>query len=287
MHHETTLHYLQRELDTINSQVAGQQRLIGLINSSQSLHEQLGIGSSESANDNFRGGLDQLQRQGTYYTPNDNGADNYGAPDNAQIEQMRQASDLSTQFAQTFGANADSINTSAQNMASVAGGAFQSLTGTFKSQLPALIEGRENAGEALQGMLHETLLSVATESAVKALFEGAAAIASAAGGNYPAAGQHAIAAGMYAGVAVAAGVGAAISTPHPATASAVSGASSSGRSAGTGPSADSGGSNVTNIVNVNGFAMTHEGVQDSVAGALDKFMDRRPQGMRNMRRRAA
>src|SRR5690349_18902797 len=60
-----------------------------------------------------------------------------------------------------------STETFAQQFGSLMGGAFQSATGAFKAHLGALIEGKESVGEALRGVLHETLLALAQEAAVK------------------------------------------------------------------------------------------------------------------------
>jgi hypothetical protein len=229
-------------------------------------------------------------RAGTYYTKGQGAISGgeYGA-DSDQLRQMQQASDYSQQFAQTFGATAENIQTTAQTTASIVGQAWGAMTGSFKSHLGALIEGKEDAAAAFGGMLHEALLSIAEESTIQALFNGAKAVAALASQQYAQAGQFATAAAMYAGVAVATGLGAAATTPRSAGAGAGGGftAGATSRSAGTGPSNDNGtGGSVTNIINITGLAMTRRDAQDGVGRALDGY------GMRNRtlvsnRRRAA
>jgi hypothetical protein len=133
--------------------------------------------------------------------------------------------------------------------------AFNNVTGSFKAHLSALIVGKETIGEALSGMLQETLLSVATEAAVQALFEGAKAIAAAASDRYDQAAEHAYAAAAYAATAIATGVGAGVmarssaaapngsgaASPRPANAASVPGGSNAG-----------GGGGMTVVYNISG-----------------------------------
>jgi hypothetical protein len=211
---------------------------------------------------------------------------NYGV-ESDQLESMRRASSYSEQFAQTFGATAENIQTTAQTTASIVGQAWGAMTGSFKSHLGALIEGKEDAAAAFGGMLHEALLSIAEESTIQALFNGAKAVAALASQQYAQAGQFATAAAMYAGVAVATGVGAALTTPHPAGAAGGGFANSTGHSAGTGPSNDNAtGGSVTNVINITGLAMTQRQAQNGVANALDRF-GMRGRTMVSNRRRAA
>ena len=88
---------------------------------------------------------------------------------------------------------------------------FQSMGRAFSSHLTAFIEGKEELGVALQGMLADTLKAISQEAAIKAglnLAEGFAALATY---RYDAAATHFAAAGIYTAVAVGAGaVGAAI-----------------------------------------------------------------------------
>ena len=74
-----------------------------------------------------------------------------------------------------------------------------------------LIEKRlaDERGAAFLKVTADALASIAQQSATKAIFEGAEAVAAFARADIPSATQHGIAAGLYAGVAVAAGGGAA------------------------------------------------------------------------------
>ena len=109
-----------------------------------------------------------------------------------------------------------SIETYRKTMEEAAGSMTQALTGAAT----AAIFAGDNIGEALQAALASTLQQVATESAVKALFETAKGIAAVATG-LPTAPLHFAAAGKFAATAVAAGaVGAAIAPESGATASA-------------------------------------------------------------------
>lgn len=109
-----------------------------------------------------------------------------------------------------------SIDSYRKTMEEAAGSMTQALTGAAS----AAIFAGDNIGEALQAALASTLQQVATESAVKALFETAKGIAAVATGS-PTAPLHFAAAGKFAATAVAAGVvGAAIAPESGATASA-------------------------------------------------------------------
>lgn len=101
----------------------------------------------------------------------------------------------------------------AQEEAEAVSGAFTSMGKAFSDHLTAFIEGREELGAALQGMLADTLKAISQEAAVKAglnLAEGFAALATY---RYDAAAEHFAAAGIYTGVAALAGVGAAAVAP--------------------------------------------------------------------------
>lgn len=94
---------------------------------------------------------------------------------------------------------------------------------------------------------------------------------------------------MYGAVAAAAGIGyvgvSSIGSGAPPSVSA-GGAHSTAASTGGGRGG-SGDGGVTNLtVNVNGFAMSHEGVQDSVVGAVEGYIGR-GRTVRGLGRRAA
>ena len=118
----------------------------------------------------------------------------------------------------------------AREEAEFVNGAFSSMGKAFSDHLMAFVEGREELGAALQGMLADTLKSISEESAVKAglnLAEGFAALATY---RYDAAAQHFAASGIYASVAALAGVTAGAIAPKAANASAAA-ASGAARSA--------------------------------------------------------
>lgn len=127
---------------------------------------------------------------------------------------------------------------------------FRSMGKAFSDHLTAFVEGKEELGVALQGMLSDTLKAISQEAAVKAglnLAEGFAALATY---RYDAAASHFAAAGIYTGVALASGaVGAAIA-PSSSTA-AREGAASQERSREAAPmaagSTTSGGPTVINV----------------------------------------
>ena len=101
----------------------------------------------------------------------------------------------------------------AQEEADAINGAFGAMGRAFSDHLTAVVEGREELGIALQGMLSDTLSAIAKESSIKAglnLAEGFAALATY---RYDAAAEHFAAAGIYTGVAVAAGLAGAALAP--------------------------------------------------------------------------
>lgn len=135
------------------------------------------------------------------------------------IERMgleTQAMNVEAEAGRTRERQRASIETYRKTMEEAAGSMTQALTGAAT----AAIFAGDNIGEALQAALASTLQQVATESAVKALFETAKGIAAVATG-LPTAPLHFAAAGKFAATAVAAGVvGAAIAPESGATASA-------------------------------------------------------------------
>lgn len=158
-----------------------------------------------------------------------------------------------------------------RSFGAVAGGiasqGLQALGGAFKSHLAAVITGKETIGQALQAMLHETLLSLAQESAIKAIFNTAEGIAAFASGNVPKGTQHMIAAGTYTAVAVGAGLGAAATVPSAPTTSSTG--SSAGRSASE--SAKEPSTPVEpRVININGMMyLTKEQVEDAILEAMN------------------
>jgi hypothetical protein len=129
-----------------------------------------------------------------------------------------------------------------------------------------VISGAEGGTEAFLALLDSFLESTAIQYAIKALAEGAEAVAAAARYDYAAAGQHAAAAALAAGVAIATGVaGAAIQTP-----SAAGAAGGGGRpppvQPTTGSAAAQGGNFTVNIYSPN--AVTTEREQAEMIAAI-------------------
>lgn len=151
--------------------------------------------------------------------------------------------------------------TAAQTMAGSIRGAYDSMTSAAGEHLAALVLGQETLGQALQGMLHDTLAAVAKEASIKAILETAAGIASLASFNYPSAAQHFAAAGVFAAAAVAAGAGAQAIGPAsaPSSASAPSGAS---RASSPAPAASERGEKGT-MININMSGLLAGSAQDA------------------------
>jgi len=105
-------------------------------------------------------------------------------------------------------------------------GAFEGMGKAFGDHLQALVTGKETLGDALQGMLADTLASIAQQATVKGALELAEGISALAGiVTAPLAPGHFAAAGAYFGVAALAGLGAAAVAPSaPAAATAPAGA---------------------------------------------------------------
>jgi hypothetical protein len=197
------------------------------------------------------------------------------------------------QFEQAFGYSAGRTVNHAEMMAQGVSAAFQTMTGSVKTHLAAVIEGRESLGDALRGIAHDTLLSLATEATGQAIMETARGIAKVAAsyGADPTAYGHFAAAASFAGVAAIAGIGAAVTTPP--SASAGGGASAGGSqfaSAGGGSAAnDNGGGGVTYVVNMNGAPfMTREDLHDAInrGGSLAGARGNTPDYFRQSERRA-
>lgn len=97
---------------------------------------------------------------------------------------------------------------------------FQSMGRAFATHLTAFVEGREELGTALQGMLSDTLKMISQEAAAKAGLELAGGFAALATYRYDAAAQHFAASGIYTAVAAASGVAGAALAPQAKGASA-------------------------------------------------------------------
>jgi hypothetical protein len=201
----------------------------------------------------------------------------------------RERNDLQTQLSQRFAQHQELNQTTAQNAAGLIEGAYNTMTGALKTHIAAVIQGKEDVGQAVKATLQEILLSLAAESATKAIMETAMGFAALARGasSYGAdagavvsAPMHFTSAAMFAAIAGAAGLGyagvSAIGGGEAKSAGGFGAGASPGAAASTrgpGGAANDGG-NVTIINNVNGFAMTHEGVQNAIAGGLEGYVGR-------------
>lgn len=128
---------------------------------------------------------------------------------------MKQAQKWNDQFqargqqnmlAKIFGTPAEITLTAAAIKS--ASGAFNVLSDAGGAAMDAWITGSKSLAEAIKGAIGEGLRGLAVQSTVEALKHTAFAIGDLAFFNYPGAALHFQAAGLFAGVAVAAGVGA-------------------------------------------------------------------------------
>ncbi len=180
----------------------------------------------------------------------------------AQREHMDTRKQMSNAWRETLQLD----QTASQGFAHFSTQAFNGVTNAFKQHLSAFITGKESIGEALNNMLKETLLSVATEAAIQSLMEGARAIAAYATPATAAMGPgHTAAAFAYAGVAAATGLGAAAmyqgGNAAPVTTGGGFSASASGPSPGAG---GSGGNTIIYEFNVSGGITDREGFAHAV-----------------------
>ena len=130
-------------------------------------------------------------------------------------------------------------------------GAFAGMGQAIAKHAQGLIDGKESVGEALQGMLSDTLASLAQQAVVKGAMETAEGIAALAGiVTAPLAPGHFAAAGAYFGVAALAGLGAAATAPSSGSAAASAPAAArepAARVSGSKGSASEGGAVVYNV----------------------------------------
>ncbi|MGL5963273.1 MAG: hypothetical protein ACRCZ2_02560 [Fusobacteriaceae bacterium] len=130
-------------------------------------------------------------------------------------------------------------------------GAFAGMGQAIAKHAQGLLDGKESVGEALQGMLSDTLASLAQQAVVKGAMETAEGIAALAGiVTAPLAPGHFAAAGAYFGVAALAGIGAAATAPSSGSAAASAPAperESAARVSGSRGTASEGGGVVYNV----------------------------------------
>ena len=195
---------------------------------------------------------------------------------------------LQGQMTERFRNHAELNQTTAQGMANLTEGAYNTMTSALKTHISAVIQGKEEIGPALKAMTQEILLNLATQAISQAIMELALGVASLARGiaSYGAdvgavasAPMHFASAAMFGAIGAAAGLGYAGVSAIGGASSGAGAHSSAGAhvppaSAGT-PSGGGSSGGVTNLtVNVNGFSMTHEGVQNTVVGAVEGYIGR-------------
>ena len=176
------------------------------------------------------------------------------ANDNARIDRQR-TRDLERRrnelrsFTDFFEEQHERQTSAAQQSAEAVTQALGAVGSAYSKHLMALVQGREEGGQALRGFLADTLTSIGQESATKAGFNVAEGIAALATYRYDAAAQHFAAAGVYTVVAAGTGAAGAALAPSAPSASA-SGASSVASSRGdrTGVAANDNGSGGTTII---------------------------------------
>mgnify|MGYP000007518043 FL=1 len=192
-------------------------------------------------------------------------------------EEIARRGNIGAQFRDAFIPAAEQTKTAAEMMAEGVKGAFDAMTGAVTNHVAAIIEGRESIGEALRGIAHDTLLSLAQTATKEALMEtarGTAKLAASYGAD-PTAYGHFAAAGIYAAVAVGAGLGA-YATGAPSASAASGGAGRTppaAASAGVGSGQQGGGGN-TYLINVNGTVMDREGTANAVLEAVNDAVGR-------------
>lgn len=127
-------------------------------------------------------------------------------------------------------------------------GAFTDMTEATAKHIEAVVTGRESLGEALRGMLSDTLAAIAKRASVSAAEELVASIASLAAYDFPGAGLHAAAAVGYTGVAALAGAGSSAVAPAPTTPHAAPAGGTRAMTGSSSPTSKSGGEG--QVVNV-------------------------------------
>jgi hypothetical protein len=284
--HETVQHYLERERTTMQRALDERQRLVALVNTA--FEGSLGAerSRSQAANDQFDDGLTNIQdgKTGAWRlrqqavqelaTTEKTELSSVSLARKTAVDQEMQHHNLRLQMSQQWRETLQLDVTAAQSFAQFSTAAFQAVTGAVKQHLAAVIEGKESWGEALSGMLRDTLLNIATESAMQALLEGAKAIASAATYDYKGAGEHTLAAAAYAATAVATGVGASAMFSAQASGARSSGAPSPVSRAGMAANDNAGGGAGTVNYNFNGAIYDRDGMRAVVRTARQMDYDR-------------
>jgi hypothetical protein len=140
----------------------------------------------------------------------------------ARLNDVRHAESYAEQMKSVYEMLAGGTESSAQRMSGAIKGQLSSMEGAFEQHLGAIIEGNENAGEALKRFTHTVLLQTAVKATVLSAEEFAAgfAMVARAAGSYGAdvgaetsASQHFISGGIYAGIAGGSAAGAYATNP--------------------------------------------------------------------------
>lgn len=137
-----------------------------------------------------------------------------------QVTQQEQLNSIQEQTHQNQIARLEQQRAAYASLRDEINGYAQPLVSNFVGALSKVIAGTESADKAFQGLLSSFLQFISEQAALKAAFEFAEAIASAATFNYAGAAQHAAAGALFTVVAIAAGAGAIATAPSTAPAGA-------------------------------------------------------------------
>lgn len=174
----------------------------------------------------------------------------------------------------------------AQRAAEFTNGAFESMGRAIGTHVQALIDGKESVGQALQGMLSDTLISVGKEAVIQGGMEMAKGVAALAGVvTAPLAPGHFAAGAAFLAVGAAAGVAGAALAPSAAAPSAGAGAGNGGAGGSLRDSAGSSGESMAPI-NINYYAPVIGG-REATDAELGTRLDRFDNAARQRLRRAA
>jgi hypothetical protein len=174
--------------------------------------------SGERIREGIRESREADQRKGREaYERSDEGAQAFTERERTASREQRMLEERRDQY-RTFTDEMEQLSARRINVAreeaEFVNGSFQAMGRAFATHLTAFVEGREELGTALQGMLADTLKMISEEAAVKAGLNLAGGFAALATYRYDAAAQHFAAAGIFTAVAAASGVAGAALTPQ-------------------------------------------------------------------------
>lgn len=281
--HETVQHFLQREQAEMRRAMEVRTQMLGELDRALAAMTAHGTDAdrvaARAANDNdieeLSAGVPGSPKTGSWRTNNAGRDQNKEQiqSDKSALDAKQQAHNARMQMSSAWRESLHADQTAEQGYAAASVEAWGAVKGAFKQHLTAVIEGKESMGEALQGMLSDVLLEIATSSAVKALEAQAAAIFAAAAEDYPGAAKFEAAAVGYAAVAAAAGVGAGIMIQSKGSSSGGGGRAPSQVSR-AGAANDNAGGGVTYINNFNGAIYDRAGMRGVVREANEANRDR-------------